>query len=240
MKKEKKKPELYADHAVRTSAVAASNWTSFEEKLIRSLLAEAYRDMAGARLCTSLIDMEGVPSLRATEYAKWQVDGTSKHATLLRGELRLSMLRRHPENHRCASTRRTAKPPRCCGLRGRNKVRTSYQRKSREKKNATRTDAKRMRNTTATTHHAPLRSRTAHRAHHHAALPADPPVLLRITKPNVLRKLAEEPPIKLAHPLHLVVRHRQSRVYGRGSAQEAAQDLQLIRWPGWLEDAEDA
>jgi hypothetical protein len=57
----------------------------------------------------------------------------------------------------------------------------------------------------------------------------------------VPRKVAEEARVELAHRLHLVVRHRQSRVYGGGRAQEGAQDLQLIRGPGGPEEeAEDA
>ena len=79
-----------------------------------------------------------------------------------------------------------------------------------------RTDAERVRYATAAVDHPALREYTTQRAQDLLALPADPPILLRITHPQPLRKRAQKVHVELSHPLHLVVRHRQRRVNGRG------------------------
>jgi hypothetical protein len=87
--------------------------------------------------------------------------------------------------------------------------------------------------------HVTFRGRTMQRAQNDGTLLADPAVLLRIIKPQVVRKFPEGVRIELAHRLHLVVRHGQGGVDGRWRSQEVMQDPQLISRAGGLEEAED-
>jgi hypothetical protein len=81
-----------------------------------------------------------------------------------------------------------------------------------------------------------FRRGTAQRAQDNSTLFADPTVLLRIIKPQVVREFPEKVCVELAHRLHLVVRHGQRRVDGRRRSQKIMQDLQLISRPGGLEE----
>jgi len=88
--------------------------------------------------------------------------------------------------------------------------------------------------------HVTFGGRTAQRAHDNRTLFADPAVLLRIIKPQVVPEFPEKVRIELAHHLHLVVRHGQGRVDGRWCSEKVIHDLQLISRPGGLQETEDA
>ena len=103
-----------------------------------------------------------------------------------------------------------------------------------------RTDTECMRDTSMAMYHVTFRGCTTQRAQDNSTLFADPAVLLRIIKPQVVREFPEEFRVEIAHRLHLVVRHGQGRIDGRRCSQEVIQDRQLIFRPGGLQETENA
>ena len=98
-----------------------------------------------------------------------------------------------------------------------------------------------MRDARRAEYHVTFRGGTsiAQRTQDNSKLFADPTVLLRIIKPQVLRKVPEEVGVEFAHRLHLVVRHGQRRIDSRRRSQQVVHDLQLACRPGRLEETQD-
>ena len=103
-----------------------------------------------------------------------------------------------------------------------------------------RTDTECMRDTSMAMFHVTFRGCTAQRAQDNSTLFADPAILLRIIKPQLVSEFPEKVRVEIAHRLHLVVRHGQGGIDSRRCSQEVIQDRQLVSWPGGLQETKYA